>query len=297
MRQHTFTLLFCVLPLTASLAMGQPVLVKDVDPGTAGSAPQQLVNANGTLYFTAYNPAYGSELYKSNGTAAGTVLVRSFSIGLSELTFLNEVVYFTDHGKLLKTNGTGAGTVLVKNLPAWQHPKGYWLDPEPRDFTVSGGKLYFVTTSAYVALQLWKSDGTAAGTIVVSTLNSVGEPMGVNLLDVNGTLYYTHSLDANHATLYKTNRTTVTNLKNFGYPEVKWLTDLNGRLYFAAGMGGTTGGPNVELWTSDGTSGGTVLAADINPYGNQAGSFPAWLTNVDDILFFSANNGGAGQEL
>ena len=49
------------------------VLVKDISPDTYGYGyPDQLVNVNGTLFFTAADGANGRELWKTDGTAAGT---------------------------------------------------------------------------------------------------------------------------------------------------------------------------------------------------------------------------------
>src|SRR5215471_1819447 len=47
-------------------------LVKDIVVGQQSSNPLYLTNVNGTLYFRV-----GADLWKSNGTANGTVLVRA----------------------------------------------------------------------------------------------------------------------------------------------------------------------------------------------------------------------------
>jgi len=60
--------------------------VKDIDPGRGASNPFDLTNADGTLYFFANNgdtdgggdPLW--QLWKSDGTAAGTVMVKEFDL-------------------------------------------------------------------------------------------------------------------------------------------------------------------------------------------------------------------------
>ena len=52
------------------------------------------------------------------------------------------------------------------------------------------------------------------------------------------------------------------------------------------------GADGYELWRTDGTANGTVMVKDIDP----ANGNPAWLTDVNGILFFSAGN-AAGNEL
>ncbi len=60
---------------------------------------RELINVNGSLYFTAYSDAGGFELWKSNGTSTGTVQVKDIAPGKgssnpAELTNLNGVLYF-----------------------------------------------------------------------------------------------------------------------------------------------------------------------------------------------------------
>src|SRR5262249_49559939 len=58
-------------------------LVKDIRPGSGGSmttsSDPQLTNVNGTLFFVANDGVHGSELWKSDGTEAGTVLVKDIN--------------------------------------------------------------------------------------------------------------------------------------------------------------------------------------------------------------------------
>src|SRR5881396_2555956 len=57
------------------------VLVKDINPGRGSSSPDGLTDVNGTLFFSAEDPTNGRELWKSDGTAAGTEEVRDGNAG------------------------------------------------------------------------------------------------------------------------------------------------------------------------------------------------------------------------
>ena len=43
-----------------------------------------LTNVNGTLFFAADDGTHGNELWKSDGTAAGTVLVKDINTGSAQ---------------------------------------------------------------------------------------------------------------------------------------------------------------------------------------------------------------------
>ena len=46
----------------------------------------KLTNVNGTLYFEGYDDIHGFELWKSDGTEAGTVMVKEIQPGYTEIT-------------------------------------------------------------------------------------------------------------------------------------------------------------------------------------------------------------------
>src|SRR5262249_1725539 len=154
---------------------------------------------NGTLFFTADDVVFGRELWKSDGTAAGTVPVSG--LGGSNLTNVNGTLFFTADGgngtELWKSDGTTAGTTLVKDIypgGAWsyvyQYPQGYWqytpYSSWPANLTNVNGTLLF-TASDGNGRELWRSDGTAAGTVLVKDINPGSSSYPSDLTNVNGT--------------------------------------------------------------------------------------------------------------
>src|SRR6185503_16349938 len=56
--------------------LGPPYLVREIAPGEEGSSPYYLTDVQGTLFFVADDGVHGPELWRSDGTEAGTDLVK-----------------------------------------------------------------------------------------------------------------------------------------------------------------------------------------------------------------------------
>jgi ELWxxDGT repeat protein len=319
----------------------EPQLLADINEGPGSAFPEALerrygltpndfvaqpyVVANGTALFAAKN-----QLWKSDGTAAGTSLVKDINPGLSEFVNVNGTVFFTANDgvngvALWKTDGTTNGTVLVKDfvpdVPV--HPN----HETPIQLINVNGTLFFQTNLGFFEgsptfSELWKSDGTTAGTVVVRKMNSlafrdVGRPSSNGRLtaSVNGALFF-----ASNGNLWKSDGTeagtvlvttkvggvnllVASNGRLFGVGSgtvfvsdgtdqgtvilkginrARELTDVNGTVFFT----GEDSAIGNELWKSDGTINGTVLVKDIDP--NFEGLRPRHFTNVNGTLFFSA---------
>ncbi|MFM7787275.1 MAG: ELWxxDGT repeat protein, partial [Microcystis panniformis] len=70
--------------------------------------------------------------------------------------------------ELWKSDGTAAGTVLVKNIFPGNNPS---FSSSPRNLRVVGNTLFFSANDGANGYELWKSDGTAAGTVLVKDIN------------------------------------------------------------------------------------------------------------------------------
>jgi len=157
---------------------------------TGDSQLRNLVAINGTLYFAAKDSSHGIELWKSNGTAAGTVMVKDIFPGSSSsapsfFTNVNGTLFFTaNNGKngieLWKSDGTYSGTVLVKDI----YP-GYGSSA-PAYLVNLNGLLYFSANDSIHSTELWKSDGSILGTSLVKDINLESNDVGLyNKLVVN----------------------------------------------------------------------------------------------------------------
>ncbi len=120
-----------------------------------------MVDVGGLLFFNANDGISGYELWKSDGTAAGTVLVRNIRTGSAGsnpgyLTNSGGTLYFaandgTTGTELWKSDGTAAGTVLVSDLVTGS------TSGLPRRLTDVSGTLYFSRTQSGVGTELWEA--------------------------------------------------------------------------------------------------------------------------------------------
>src|SRR5438270_10278726 len=60
----------------------------------------------------------------------------------------------------------------------------------PTNFTDVGGVAYFAATDAAHGTELWRSDGTNAGTSVIDIVAGSGSSMSAELIAVGDTLYF-----------------------------------------------------------------------------------------------------------
>ena len=147
--------------------------VKDINPGSGGSTPLLFTAAGGSVYFVADDGTHGRELWRTDGTAAGTELVEdihptgwSFP---SELTaFGDRVAFRASHGagaSLWMAGGDGAEEVGASNL-------------NPASLVVSGDMLLFRGAPDQ---EIWRSDGTDAGTVLLDEVNPSGSANAAGL--------------------------------------------------------------------------------------------------------------------
>ena len=309
------------------------VMVKDIYPGYQfanvpnNSEPRHLTNVNGLLYFTANDGINGTELWKSDGTEVGTVMVKNiniypnFSDGGSDgsmLTDVNGVLYFScdniDNGyELWKSDGTATGTVMVKDIYTGNNLNGAPNKSNPNNFINVNGTLFFAAYNEINGNELWKSDGTNAGTVMVSDSAGAASTLGSyhNMTNLNGTLFFSGQSNTFGTELWKSDGTTAgTAMVKDIYPGIipdsfvgysgapNYLTNVNGTLFFSACDSEIdSNNRNFELWKTDGTAAGTVKVKEIRNGTYNYGSFPASLTNANGILYFAANDGIHGIEL
>jgi ELWxxDGT repeat protein len=147
-----------------------------------------LTGFRGTLHFDASDGVHGTELWRSDGTEAGTTMLKDLNPagGSNPGPFFAEIkgisYFFTLPGgsvfELWRTDGTAAGTTFVKGF------KGGTFG-----FTVMKRTIYLSGERG-----LWRSDGTRRGTTLVKGRLSFDS----GLISAKGTLYFITGTEKKH---------------------------------------------------------------------------------------------------
>ncbi|MCI2229366.1 T9SS type A sorting domain-containing protein [Polaribacter sp. MSW13] len=281
------------------------VLVKDIEPGENDSSPSDFFEFNNNLYFmttkatSSFPRSYKKTLWKTDGTEAGTILVKEFDFyGNNYPPYFTEYkskLYFTvfDNSTgaihLWRTDGTEAGTEAA-----------YVGFDYPNNMIVINDEMFLAATNGEEGQEMWKYDGENAEIFKAFYEGaSTGYAPFTNFRKlVNGNLYFTVYEEGSVKSLWKSDGTdegTVKLLDNFSY--VNDLAMAGDILYLSLNNDAN----GTELWKTDGTEAGTVLVQDLYPgedsFGFKNSSNPSNLTALGNDLYFSANTLEYGLEL
>jgi len=197
------------------------------------SSFSQALPLGNLLYFMGNDGVHGIELMKTDGTAAGTTVVKDFTPGnasssLEQLTRVGSLIYFVQENDLWKTDGTDAGTVKVftRNTEDFPFSK----------LTGVGDTLYFAAGTKENGQELWKSDGTTAGTMMVKDIypGSKKSAAPEKMIPVGTHLYFTANDGVNGISLWKSDGTTGGTVRLTGPSPERIYFDGKQRIYCSA---------------------------------------------------------------
>jgi ELWxxDGT repeat protein len=234
-------------------------LVKDIH-NTDENYPHGFTAFGDKLLFMASDSAYGYEPWITDGTEAGTFMIKDINPGENDglSTFF---IYVNEYGT------------------------DYFL-PLP------DGKMIFPADDGLHGSEMWITDGTEAGTHLIKDINP--GPISSNIYRIfvfNDRIYF-GALDAsNNQRMWVTDGTET---GTFQFMDISLLNDdyaiVNGKLYFAA----DSIGHGAEPWVTDGTQEGTHMVMDIKP--GILPSFPDHFAKFGDKVLFTADSAIYGKE-
>lgn len=285
--------------------------VADLVAGSGGSFPERLVAGPVKAFFRATTPASGTELWATDGSAAGTGLLAEIGPGATsslpqDLEATPSRVFFgaddDSHGlEVWSSDGTPGGTALAKDAAAGPADGVYASD----DYAaVHQGHYYFSLPfdSGTGWGQLWKSDGTTPGTVLVKdslALHASGGDFG--WLGSGGDfLWFTFWPSNNNSEPYRSDgtpggtalveeiRSGTTGSSPYGY------FGYGGNAYFMA-----DGPDGRRLYRGSGFAGETVALGPTGAAGVAPIVIPPYfpLVEAGGTLYFVASTTADGREL
>jgi trimeric autotransporter adhesin len=266
-------------------------IVKDLVPGQNSSFPTKFIVSGGFLYFVT---DYNRQLWKSDGTGSGTILVKEFTTGFieSNLIEVNGKVFFScfensTGTELWVSDGTSLGTKLVKDI--FVGLNGSY----PTNLVSYNGKLYF---SAFNGndYYFWKTDGTASNT------ESILLGYNHNIAILRNKLYFIgYSNSSGQSALWESDGTLSNTKKIKNIPlysnNISKLFNVEDK-YLVFNFSPTSS--LNELWITDGTVDGTTIVKTIrNTPNNNSYSVTSEYFYHNKKLYFDADDGINGKEL
>lgn len=139
----------------------------------------EMIALDDVAYFAGYDNLNGTELWKTDGTAGGTLMVKDIFTGVtngitnssapSKFRKVGNEIFFFAYGQkyskgLWKTDGTELGTQLIKEVCSGN---SYCLEGF---LNVLTNKLTWVSNSSGSGLEPWTSDGTTTGTHILKDI-------------------------------------------------------------------------------------------------------------------------------
>jgi ELWxxDGT repeat protein len=287
----------------AVVTAGTPSRVKVIFPPTQmnpryAEGPESLVDFRGKLAFAANFEDGSRALWTSDGTSPGTVAVKSFPAApppafnthVMQLTPAGTRLFFTVGepvygNELWVSDGTTSGTRLVKDITPGAE------DSRLTNLTALGSTLTFfrevpATDSTPARMAVWKSDGTASGTVRIRDLGT-GVEVDWRTTRAGNVLVFFVRDEAGNTTAWRTDGTSAgtQSLRSLntsgGYAPVDLSSD--GRLAFfsAYDAQGAT-----SVWKTDGTRTGTVR---LYTFAND-GRYPRLMTTLGAYLYVTLSN-------
>jgi ELWxxDGT repeat protein len=294
-----------------SLGIGEENASLTLDVWPEGIEDVEYITKVGNeVFFRAKDfSGFGStpDIWKTDGTTEGTVKVKDFPIygpnpddfaeGSGKLWFFaGEYGTSSDWG-LYTSDGTSEGTYQVKYFNLQED---YY-----HSYNVTGynGGILFTIFLDGIGNELYFSDGTEEGTYLVKNIwPGSGNTYTYNFVEVDGIAYFIANSPDGGTELWRTDASEegtyqVTDLAegeaNGAYDLINFkntIGEVNGNLIF----GGSEADNEFEVYISDGTAEGTMLLADINPFGS---SNPHSFFQAEDYVYFEAFHPAFGYEL
>ncbi|MDH7515101.1 MAG: T9SS type A sorting domain-containing protein [Bacteroidota bacterium] len=228
---------------------------------------QNLVEYGGTIRFK--STRFAGYLHATDPATGATTLLKTVDDGIGWMADVNGTLLLlamkvnypnpATHS-IWKSNGTGKGTVKIVDLPVLENISVQASTDLYRELAtfavVDAAAIYFTWGNpATGGRELWRTDGTPAGTVAVTDINpGSGNSFPTMVARMGEYLYFSANDGSNGFQIWRlplaggpAERVTDIDGGTLG-ADPMWLTPLNGKLFFSA----YTPEYGRELWVSNG---------------------------------------------
>ncbi len=261
-------------------------LVKDINDLPGGPASDKMYGVGNIAYFAQDDGVHGIEPWRTDGTSAGTYLLKDCNPGArwsfaQRFIAVGSTVYFSAYTEatgyeLWKTDGTEAGTVMVKDI-----------NPGPGGSTsletaaTDGTTLFFHANDGATGNELWRSNGTAAGTTPAGDLRPGTSGLAMQRIAVMNGYAYFAGHNGTSSGLYRVNSTGTIELVKAVSSSSSSTDPFNSiyspvattnRVYFSDALG--------YVYATTGTTASTIRIDSVN-------KAPAEMTAVGSTIYYT----------
>lgn len=234
--------------------------------GTGDTTLPGIFSTGKQAFFFAYEPNFGFELWKTDGTSAGTGRIKDICPGpnssvetWSRKVLLGEKLIFVANdgatgSEPWVSDGTAAGTMLLKDISPGAG------STQINAFGLSSGYVYFYRLTGVMQSELWRTDGTPAGTTLVSAI-----PAKLTQGDFfahDGFLYFGAEMNSGHDALWRTDGTYSGTAMVLELPPQGASSGWALRGFRPAGKEFYFIAYGDQVWRSDGTAAGTSMVTN-----------------------------------
>jgi len=287
-----------------AVASADRLVTPPVSPPTFLTTGSELVAFNGYVYFAANDGVVGNELWRTDGTAAGTTLVADLRSD-SPLASSNPRQFTVVGNRMFLVATTAVSSYAVFTIDGTGTPQATSVTGGVAGSQSTGGSMVGSVNGLgllnHYDGQTNKLYGLGASGSVFTPIYAGADTAGTDVATVGGFAYYaqTNAGIGNSAyEPFRTNGVTTAVVKDI-VPGVNGSQPgdfhaTSNRAYFVA----DDGAHGRELWVTDGTSDGTQIVHEHHPLSTATsfGTPDQWAVN-GDVLYYLPNDPTTGQEV
>ncbi len=185
-------------------------IVSDIIAGVCDSDPDDITVFNNKAVFTATTEFYGKEPFVTDGTSAGTFMLKDIrsGVGSSEplyYTVAGNYIYFSANNgingrTLWRTDGTYAGTVMISGLNSTGASN-------PSSLYGGNSSLWFAADDGINGQELWFADNGVSEARLISNIINDNGSFPSSIVEYNGLIYFIARLPSGGRGVYCTDGT------------------------------------------------------------------------------------------